>query len=267
MGAGGAGHGHARRHLHSRHSRRRALPYRPVRQRFRGLSDPCAAPVAAPLAGRGERLRPLLDCLVPPASGVQRAAGVCGTHGGPAGQACGSGLGRDPMVGRWGLALALPTGLATPAGQTSAPAALPAGTLHYAAHWRLLPAGRATLAWDGSGAERHIQFTAESSGLVSLFYPVQDRMHSTYDPGSFCTTAVDNDTLEGKRQRQTHIRFNAAMHQLTLDEVDTAHQPPVAKHEVKPIPGCVLDLFGALDYVRSQPLHVGDVYNFPVNEG
>ncbi|HXE31462.1 MAG TPA: DUF3108 domain-containing protein [Terriglobales bacterium] len=171
------------------------------------------------------------------------------------------------MVGRWGLALALATGLATPTGQTPAPAALPAGTLHYAAHWRLLPAGRATLAWDGSGAERHIQFTADSSGLVSLFYPVQDRMHSTYDPGSFCTTAVDNDTLEGKRQRQTHIRFNAAMHQLTLDEVDTAHQPPVAKHEVKPIPGCVLDLFGALDYVRSQPLHVGDVYNFPVNEG
>lgn len=143
----------------------------------------------------------------------------------------------------------------------------PPGTLHYVAHWRLLPAGRATLQWESSGADRHIVFTADSTGLVSLFYPVRDRMESTYNPATFCTTAVDNDTVEGRRQRQTHIRFNPALHQLTLDEADPSHQPPATKHEVKPIPGCVLDLFSALDYARAQPLRVGDVYNFPVNEG
>lgn len=141
------------------------------------------------------------------------------------------------------------------------------GTLHYIAHWRLLPAATAALTWSQDGADRRIAFTADSSRLVSLFFPIHDRMVSTYDPASFCTTAMDNDTIEGRRQRQTQVRFDPGLHQLVLDEVDPSHQPPIAKHEVKSIPGCVLDLLSALDYVRAQPLRVGDVYNFPVNEG
>ena len=152
----------------------------------------------------------------------------------------------------------------SPAAQ--APPPLP--VLHYEAHWRLLPAGTASLSWSTTPTgERRIHFTADSSKLVSLFYPVRDRMESTYDPQSLCTSSVENQTVEGSRRRQTRIDFKPSQGEMVLNELDTAHQPPLAKHEVKPIPGCVLDLFSALDYTRGQRLRVGDVYHFPVNEG
>jgi len=177
------------------------------------------------------------------------------------------------VTGRVMLGLALLAGAlvdAAPGAPVRAaplPAPPPAGVLHYEAHWRLLPAASATLAWSDSGGLRQIHFTADANPLVGLFYPIRDRMTSWYDPGSLCTTAVDNDTVEGRRHRQTRIQYLPAEHQLILDETNPAEQPPVLKHEVKPIPGCVLDLFSALDYARAEPLHVGDVYTFPVNEG
>lgn len=141
------------------------------------------------------------------------------------------------------------------------------GTLNYVAHWRLLPAGHASLSWSKLGQESQITFTAEANSVISLIYPVDDHMQSLYDPVHFCTTAANNSTHEGRRRRQTQIRYDAAAHQLSLQETDSAQDPPTTKHETKPIPGCVLDILGALDFVRAQPLHVGDVFNFPVNEG
>jgi len=153
--------------------------------------------------------------------------------------------------------------LAVKAVAQPAPAPAEEGTLHYDAHWRLLPAGTATLAF-GDG---QVQFHADANSLISIFYPVRDSMHTDYDSSSHCTTAVDNDTVEGRRHRLTHIRYNAPLKQLVLDEVDPTQKPPRPKHEIKPTTGCVMDLLGALAYARTLPLHVGDHYQFPVNEG
>ena len=148
-----------------------------------------------------------------------------------------------------------------------APAPEPGGVLHYRAYWRLLPAAVATLRWNQVNGQRQISFTADSIGVVSLFYPVRDRMVSNYDPSTFCTTSVDNHKLEGRRQLHTRIRYDPGRHRMVLDETNPAGDPPAVKHVVQTIPGCVLDLFSALDYARSQPLHVGDSYTIPVNEG
>lgn len=154
----------------------------------------------------------------------------------------------------------------TPASPPPAPS-LPDGVLHYTAHWRLLPAATATLAWSETGGLRQIRFTADANPIISLFYPIRDRMTSWYEADSLCTTAVSNDDIEGRRHRQTQIQYHPDQHQLILDETDPATRPPTVKHEVKPIPGCVLDLFTALDYIRAQPLRLGDTYAFAVNEG
>jgi hypothetical protein len=143
------------------------------------------------------------------------------------------------------------------------PAPTPEGTLHYTAHWRLLPAGSASLVF----SDGQVRFTADANSLISIFYPVRDSMHTDYDATSHCTTAVDNDTVEGRRHRLTHIRYNAPLKQLVLDEVDPTQKPPRPKHEIKPTTGCVMDLLGALAYARTLPLRVGDSYRFPVNEG
>ncbi|MGH9467585.1 MAG: DUF3108 domain-containing protein [Terriglobales bacterium] len=150
------------------------------------------------------------------------------------------------------------------AANTAAPAPL---TLHYVAHWRLLPAGTASLAWTNVDGARQITFTANGSELVNLFYPVHDVMVTRYDPATFCTASANNDTTEGRRHRLTHIEYEPQQHRLILDETNPSVSPPARKHEVKPIPGCVADLLTALDYMRAQPLHVGDHYSFRVNEG
>ncbi len=103
--------------------------------------------------------------------------------------------------------------------------------------------------------------------MVDLFYPVHDVMESTYDPATFCTSSVVNDTVEGRLHRLTKIQFQPEQHRLILDETDPGFTSSPPKHEVKPIPGCVADLLTALDYMRAQPLHVGDSYSFRVNEG
>ena len=158
------------------------------------------------------------------------------------------------------------TGAATFSPPPRLPASLPSA-LHYVAHWNLLPVGEATLSWSERGGQRQVRFSADSNRLVSLFYPVRDQMASTYAMQSFCTQSVDNHTVEGRRQRETHIRYEPVQHRLVLDEIDDSREPPVAKHEMKPIPGCVVDLFTALDYARGQRLQLGDEYAFPVNEG
>ena len=139
--------------------------------------------------------------------------------------------------------------------------------LAYSATWRLWKVGTATLTLDTHNVMRHILFSANSMGVANVLYPVRDRIESTYDPLFFCATEVRKDTVEGRRKRRTRILYQPNQHQLVLDEDNLNATPPASKHEVKPIAGCVLDLFSALYYVRSLPLQVGEVYNFPVNEG
>jgi hypothetical protein len=141
------------------------------------------------------------------------------------------------------------------------------GPLHFVAHWQVIPAGTATMTWSRVAGRVQIAFTADSNDLVGLFYPVHDRMTTRYDPASFCAVRADNHVVEGRRQRHTVIQYQPARKRLVLDESDPARPAAPAKHDVRPLPGCVVDLFSALDYIRAQPLHLGDVYEFPVNEG
>lgn len=173
------------------------------------------------------------------------------------------------MTARPWLAAILAVGGWAAARQAAAPPPPPPllGTLHYAASWRLLPAGTASLAWSESSGQRHVRFTADASRLVNLFYPVHDVMDSDYDPATFCTQTVVNHTLEGRRRRLTRIDYQPVRHQFVLDESDPGRPDAPPKHEVQPLPGCVVDLLTALDYMRAQRLQVGDVYRFQVNEG
>jgi hypothetical protein len=156
--------------------------------------------------------------------------------------------------------------VAGPAAAAPAPIPIP-GPLHFVAHWQVIPAGTATMVWTRSHGLAQIHFTADSNDLVSLFYPVHDRMATTYNPASFCAVRADNHIVEGRRQRHTVIQYQPGRKRLVLNEANPSRPAAPAKHDVRPIPGCVLDLFSALDYIRAQPLRLGDVYEFPVNEG
>jgi len=157
-------------------------------------------------------------------------------------------------------------------GQSAPPATPPLGAqpgelLTFSATWRLWHAGDATVRFEDVGPNRRVIFHAESAGIASVLFPVHDHSESLYAPQAFCTLQVIKDTSEGRRKRHTAILYHPEQQQLVLDEQNLSAKPVVSKHEVKPIPGCVLDLFSSLAYVRSLPLAVGEVYNCPVNDG
>src|SRR6185437_685259 len=227
----------------ARHQARRAIPGRPLRDRLSCLCSPRAAPAAALARGGRERRRPqFFPGALPPPPRIPGAAWLCSIGAGPAAE-MEAALVIRPLL----AALSL---LGAQIAPSAAPPA-PLGELHFVAHWRLLEVGTATLTSGDVGGLRQIRFSADSNGVVNLFYPVRD----------------DNETSEGRRHRKTEIVFAPDQRQLVLDETDLAAKPPVAKHEVKPIPGCVLDLLGALEFLRAQPLHIGDRYAMQVNQG
>ena len=148
------------------------------------------------------------------------------------------------------------------------PDSIPIGErLYYSATWRLWPAGNALLTLGRRGRDRAITFSAASTGVVSVLFPVRDQIESFYNPSDFCTTSIRKDTLEGRRKLRTRIVYNRQRRRLTLEETNLSGHRPKYKHVRLPIPGCVLDLFTALYYVRELPLKLNEVYNFPVNEG
>ena len=143
----------------------------------------------------------------------------------------------------------------------------PGERLYYSATWLLLPAGHALLTLGRRGPRREITFSAASTGVVSVLFPVRDQIESFYHRHSFCTQSTHKDTLEGRRKLRTRIVFHTHARFLQLHETRLQGSRTVSKNVTRPIPGCVLDLFTALYYVRSLPLKIGEVYNFPVNEG
>ncbi|MGE0406700.1 MAG: DUF3108 domain-containing protein, partial [Candidatus Korobacteraceae bacterium] len=91
----------------------------------------------------------------------------------------------------------------------------------YAVEWRLWDAGTATLSMtaDTSGAMRTAA-TADSSGVVSVLYPVHDRFQAVFDPRTFCSQSLVKHVEEGFRSRETLISFNYGRRRSVLDETN-----------------------------------------------
>ncbi len=135
----------------------------------------------------------------------------------------------------------------------------------YEAEWRLWTAGTARITVDQAGDNERIAATADSSGVVSLLYPVHDRFQSVVDRRSFCSISIAKHIEEGFHARETLINFNYTRRRAVLDETNLKNGQ--AKHEEKEIPGCVTDVIAGIFYVGAQPLLPDANYNFPLNDG
>src|SRR5512140_582437 len=135
----------------------------------------------------------------------------------------------------------------------------------YDAEWRLWTAGTARITVDQAGDNERISATAESSGVVSVLYPVHDRFQSVVDRRTFCSISIAKHTEEGFHARETLINFNYQRRRAVLDETNI--KSGQAKHEEKEIPSCVTDVIGGIFYVGAQSLLPDANYNFPLNDG
>lgn len=138
-------------------------------------------------------------------------------------------------------------------------------TLHYEGEWRFWTAGVATVRIEQSGSQNHIVATADSTGVVSLLYRVQDRFNSYFDAKSLCSSKLMKHTEEGSHRRDTTITYDYSRGKAVLDERNLKDNQQ--KRVENDIPNCVTDVLSGILYVASLPLQIGNTYTFPLNDG
>lgn len=142
-------------------------------------------------------------------------------------------------------------------------------TLQYTVEWRLITAGRAQLDWAAASHEGDPGYEAklrlESTGLVSKLFRVEDD-YTTRLRGDLCAIASNIDAQEGRRKRQTTIKFDTENRKAAYLEKDLIHNSVVASHEID-IPACVHDVVGGLYRLRTLRLEPGQSTQVPMSDG
>jgi Protein of unknown function (DUF3108) len=134
-------------------------------------------------------------------------------------------------------------------------------TYIYSADWRIWTGGTVALTM----IPGTVSATANSTGFVSMLYPVHDQFQSTFDPKTFCSQTIRKHTEEGFHARDTMITFDYAQHKSILEETNLKKKEN--KRIENEIPGCVTDVLTGIYYAGSLPLKDDGVYRFPINDG
>lgn len=137
-------------------------------------------------------------------------------------------------------------------------------TLTYAVDWRVFPAGTAVIHVEAAGNAERVSATADSQGAVNLIYRVADKFQSSFDRATGCSAGFSKQTVEGRRQVNTDLKFDYQQGKARLDEKNLV--AGTGKHQEAPIPACVTDLLSATFYVASQPLRVGQSFQIPLGD-
>jgi hypothetical protein len=142
-------------------------------------------------------------------------------------------------------------------------------TLHYGIEWRLINAGFAKLMLQQNSAQQNAggstQLQLESTGLVAKLYKVNDRYRANYE-GGFCATDSVLDAEEGKRHRETVVKFDRTAKKASYVEKDLVKKSVVKQSELA-IPECVQDILGSLYQLRTLKLQPGQSATIRVSDG
>ena len=142
-------------------------------------------------------------------------------------------------------------------------------TLSYNIEWRLVTAGKARLEWNAVSAPSRpgwqLNLHVESVGLVSKLFKVEDNYSANFSPG-LCVQSSQLSALEGKRQRETKIAFDAERRKASYVEHDLVKNA-VAESKETDIPECVHDVIGGAFVLRTLNLEPGQSTEVPVTDG
>jgi hypothetical protein len=142
-------------------------------------------------------------------------------------------------------------------------------TLHYGIEWRLITAGMAQLSLTQNPPAVNkgwsSQLRLESTGLVSKLYKVLDQYKANYE-GGFCATDSFLHSNEGKRQRETIVRFDRTVNKASYLEKDLVKNNVVKQVEIS-IPECVKDVLGGLYQLRTLQLQPGQSTTIRMSDG
>lgn len=135
-------------------------------------------------------------------------------------------------------------------------------TLTYAVDWRVFPAGVVSFHQEADGNVQRISVTADTLGAVNLLFRVSDRFQSSFDRGSGCSEGFSKQLVEGRRQVNSELKFDYAENKAVFAEKNLISG--IHKHQEFAIPPCVTDSLSALFYAASQPMTIGQSFQFPL---
>lgn len=145
----------------------------------------------------------------------------------------------------------------------------PHETLQYGVEWRLISAGLAKLSLHENppAANRgwSSQLHLESTGLVSKLYKVVDQYRANYE-GGFCATDTFLNSAEGKRRRETTVRFDRTAAKASYLERDLVKNNIVKQVETV-VPECVHDILGGLYQLRTLRMQPGQSSTIRMSDG
>ena len=152
-----------------------------------------------------------------------------------------------------------PLALTPPSANYSFPAKQ---TLNYAVDWRVFPAGTGSIHLEQAGDNIKVTASGETIEALNLLFRVNDKFESTFDRKTGCSYGFSKQTVEGKRQVNTELKFDYSQHKSFQQEKNLVSG--ITKHEEATIPGCVTDLLSGIFYAASQPMQAGQSFQLPL---
>lgn len=135
-------------------------------------------------------------------------------------------------------------------------------TLNYAVDWRVFPAGIASFHQETDGDLERVTVTADTTGAVNLLFRVTDRFQSTFNRETGCSQNFAKQLVEGRRKVNSDMFFDYPRNQAVYTEKNLVSG--ISQRKQQTIPPCVTDSLSAIFYAASQPMVVGDSFQFPL---
>ncbi|MEJ5369237.1 MAG: DUF3108 domain-containing protein [Bryobacteraceae bacterium] len=154
--------------------------------------------------------------------------------------------------------------LVIPAAWAQAPEWQPpaAQRLFFSAEWRLVHAGDVEV--ESAGAES-LKMGLRTAGIVRTFVKVDNHFRASYLPG-WCAASTELEAHEGKRHRETKVRYDGEARKAHYLERDLVKDAVVAENTIE-IPACVHDVTAGLQRLRQMLPPPGSVIELPVSDG
>lgn len=135
-------------------------------------------------------------------------------------------------------------------------------TLNYTVDWRVFPAGVVSFHQQAVGNQEHVSVTADTVGAVNLLFRVTDRFQSSFNRETGCSEDFSKQLVEGRRRVNSDMIFNYAQGRAVVTEKNLVSR--IDQRKQVPIPPCATDSLSAIFYAASQPMTVGQSFQFPL---
>jgi hypothetical protein len=142
----------------------------------------------------------------------------------------------------------------------------------YNVSWKVFDAGIATMTLAEKMSFQNeetyrINATVYSTGIVSALFKVVDVFESFFQARDLCSRRITKKIQEGRRHRETVVTFDAKARQARMEDRDLNLPDLPPKRTESPVPSCVQDVISALYVIRTKTLRVGELVQFPINDG